>query len=81
MALAWHGMAWPDWSRPWHEILHDWNARAVQFVEQYSVKHWSIRCLEMHWKLARYANLPPDPWLGPAGDIRVLVAHETPGTR
>ena len=25
-----------DWSRPWHEILHDWNARVVQFVEQYS---------------------------------------------
>ena len=53
-----------DWSRPWHEILHDWNARVVQFVEQYSVKPWSVRCLEMHWKLAHYAaNLPPDRWL------------------
>ena len=53
-----------DWSRPWHEILHDWNARVAQFVEQYSVKHWSVRCLEMHWKLAHYAaNLPPDRWL------------------
>ena len=53
-----------DWSRPWHEIMHDWNARVVQFVEQYSVKHWSMRCLEMHWKLAHHAaNLPPDRWL------------------
>ena len=53
-----------DWSRPWHEILHEWNARVVQFVEQYSVKPWSVRCLEMHWKLAHYAaNLPPDRWL------------------
>ena len=50
-----------DWSRPWHEILHDWNARVAQFVEQYSVKHWSVRCLEMHWQLAHYAaNLPPE---------------------
>ena len=52
-----------DWSRPWHEILHDWTARVVQFVEPHSVKHWSMR-LEMHWKLAHYAaNLPPDRWL------------------
>ena len=27
-------------------------------------KHWSLRYLEMHWKLAHYAaNLPPDRWL------------------
>ena len=59
-----------DWSRPWHEILHDWNARVVQFVEQYSVKHWSVRCLEMHWKLAHYAaNLGHDEaiWLKLSG--------------
>ena len=53
-----------DWSRPWHEILHDWNARVVRFVEQYSVKHWSERCLEMHWKVVHYAaKIPRDDWL------------------
>ena len=32
--------------------------------EQYSVKHCSVRCLEMHYNLARYAaTLPPDRWL------------------
>ena len=31
---------------------------------QYSVKCWSVRCVEMHWNLAQYAaNLPPDHWL------------------
>ena len=44
-----------DWSRPWHEILHDRNARVAQFVQQYSVKCWSVRCVEMHWNLAQYA--------------------------
>jgi len=29
-----------DWSRPWHEILHDWNARVAQFVQVYPVKRW-----------------------------------------
>ena len=37
-----------DWSHPWHEILRDWNARVVQFVEQYLVNHWSVRCLAQH---------------------------------
>ena len=45
-----------DWSRPWHEILYDWNARVVHLLnKQYSVKRWSVRCLKMHWKLAHYA--------------------------
>ena len=50
-----------DWSRPWHEILHDWNARVAQFVQHCSVKCWSVRCVDTHWNLAQYAaNLPPD---------------------
>ena len=68
-----------DWSRPWHEILHDWNARVAQFVQQYSVKCWSVRCVEMHWNLAQYAaNLPRDRWLS-----RILMwtcrGHHTVG--
>ena len=68
-----------DWSRPWHEILHDWNAPVAQFVQQYSVKCWSVRCVEMHRNLAQYiANPPPDRWLS-----RILMwtcrGHHTVG--
>ena len=46
-----------DWSRPWHEILHDWNVRVSIFVGQAGLKPW-------HWKLGHYAvNLPCDRWL------------------
>ena len=75
-----------DWSRPWHEILHDWNARVAQIVQQCSVKCWSVRCVEMHWNLAQYAaNLPPDRWLSrilmwTCRDITMLVVLETLGT-
>ena len=51
---------------------HDWNARVAQFVQQYSVKCWSVRCVEMHWNLAQYAaNLPPDRWFVPHPDVDV----------
>ena len=68
-----------DWSRPWHEILHDWNAPVAQFVQQYSVKCWSVHCVEMHRNLAQYiANPPPDRWLS-----RILMwtcrGHHTVG--
>ena len=53
-----------DWSAPWHHILHEWNARALECAEQAGVKLWSRRCLEQHWKLANYiANLPDNRWL------------------
>ena len=53
-----------DWSRPWHEILHDWNVRVSIFAGQAGLKPWSHTCLEQHWKLAHYAvNLPCDRWL------------------
>ena len=42
-------------------MLHVWNARVPQFVEQYLVKRWFAHRVEMHWNLAPYAaNLPPD---------------------
>ena len=53
-----------DWFAPWHDILHGWNARVLQCVEQAAVKLWSQRCLAQHWKLATYiANLPDNRWL------------------
>ena len=53
-----------DWSRPWHEILHDSNVRVSIFVGQAGLKPWSHTCLEQHWKLGQYAvNLPCDRWL------------------
>ena len=48
-----------DGSAPWHDILHGWNARVLECVEQAGVKLWSQRCLEQYWKLATYIpNLP-----------------------
>ena len=37
-----------DWSRPWYEILHDWNVRVSIFVGQAGLKPWSHTCLEQH---------------------------------
>ena len=34
-----------DWSRPWHEILHDWNVRVSIFVGQAGLKPLSHTCL------------------------------------
>ena len=72
-----------DWSRPWHEILHDWNVRVSIFVGQAGLKPWSHTCLEQHWKLAQYAvNLPCDRWLPrllhwkPVGQRRVGRPHQ-----
>ena len=33
-----------DWTRPWHEILHDWNGRVNEFAALHSIKLWSERC-------------------------------------
>ena len=30
-----------DWSRPWHEVLHDAKMRVPTFLEQTAVKQWS----------------------------------------
>ena len=50
-----------DWSRPWHEILHDWTVRASIFFGEAGLKPWSQTCLEQYRNLAHYAvNLPCD---------------------
>ena len=53
-----------DWSRPWHEILHEWNMKVQTIVSEHQVKLWSHRCLESYWKFGLYiANLLPGRWV------------------
>ena len=40
-----------DWSRPWHEILHDWNGKVQSITLEHGMKLWSHRSLTHHWKL------------------------------
>ena len=35
-----------DWSRPWHEILHEWS---MTIVSEHQARLWSHRCLESYW--------------------------------
>ena len=37
-----------DWSRPWHEILHDWNGKVQSVTLEHGMKLWS------HQSLASY---------------------------
>ena len=51
------------WANPWHEIVHEWNARVQQIPEYRHHKSWGQTALCHHWKLAGYiANLPPNRW-------------------
>ncbi len=53
-----------DWSRPWHEIPHDWNMRALDHVSRAKIQCWSIICLRSYWRMASWiACLPADRWV------------------
>ena len=56
-----------DWSRPWHEVLHDWNEKVERVTTNANIQPWSLTCLRHYWKFGAYcANLPDDRWaLGP----------------
>ena len=55
-----------DWTRPWHEIRHQWNGRIQRFMGQSRCKPWSEMCLRHHWNLADYvALLPNQQWFKP----------------
>ena len=41
-----------DWSRLWHEILHDWNGKVQSVTLERGMKLWSHRSLAFYWKLA-----------------------------
>ena len=53
-----------DWTRPWHEILHDWNGRANEFVALHGIKLWSERCVQQYWELAHeISSLEDQRWV------------------
>ena len=75
-----------DWTRPWHEILHDWNGRVNEFAALHGIKLWSERCVQQHWDLAHYiSSLDDQRWVKrlmqwqPNGRRRV-VGQPTYGT-
>ena len=43
-----------DWSRPWHEILHEWNGKVQSVALEHGMKLWSHRSLTHCWKLAMH---------------------------
>jgi len=52
------------WTRPWHEILHDWHDKIAHTIARDGFCTWSQTCLTQYWKLGGYvANLPADRWL------------------
>jgi len=53
-----------DWSRPWHEVLHDWNEKVERVTTNADIQPWSLTCLRHYWKFGAYcANLPDDRWV------------------
>ena len=53
-----------DWSRPWHEILHDWHGKVLSVTLEHGMKLWSHRSLVSYWKLAiHFASVPHDRWI------------------
>ena len=53
-----------DWSRPWHEILHDWHGKVQSVTLEHGMKLWSHRSLGSYWKLAiHFASVPHDRWI------------------
>ena len=53
-----------NWLNPWHEILHDWNARVARYVQEAGVLTWSQRSLQQYWHLCSYiAGLHDSRWV------------------
>ena len=49
-----------DWSRPWHEILHDWNGG----VQSVTLEQGNHRSRVSYWQLAIHsASVPHDRWI------------------
>lgn len=65
----------------WHDVFCTWNARVWNCTEQASVKLWSLRCLEQHWKSANYIATWNVPYCGRKDETGKLQEQETHGTR
>ena len=54
-----------DWNMPWHQILHSWNRRVLDFSsETFQLQSWSETCLRQYWKFASgVASLPSSTWV------------------
>ena len=53
-----------DWSRPWHEILHEWHVRLASYMGRAGVRGWNEEFLHRFHSFAQYAvNLPADRWV------------------
>ena len=46
-----------DWNQPWHTILHAWQDRIDQQLEDHGCKIWSAKYLSAYWKFANYVAL------------------------
>jgi hypothetical protein len=53
-----------DWSQPWNQILHAWNARAMSFAAAAKIPSWGEECLRRFWDFAGWAaRLPGHRWV------------------
>ena len=52
-----------DWTRPWHEILHDWNGRVNDFAARHGIKLWSERCVQQHRDAHYISSLEEQRWV------------------
>ena len=37
-----------EWNAPWHDILHQWNGKAVALAQQHGLNTWFEKCLKHH---------------------------------
>ena len=66
------------WSSPWHEILHEWNARVQQILEYRQHKSWGQTALCHHWKTGGLHCEPSTQSLGKTS-IRMATVCEKGG--
>ena len=45
-----------QWDASWHEILHQWNARSMDYCGLTGCPSWFQNCLQQYWKLAQHVT-------------------------